>query len=29
MGQRMQRTQFALQTWRDGQIVKEVFYYKS
>ncbi|MEQ1505053.1 MAG: nuclear transport factor 2 family protein [Myxococcota bacterium] len=28
MGQRMQRTQFAVQTWKDGKIVKEVFYYK-
>lgn len=26
-GQRMQRTQVAVQTWKDGQIVKEVFYY--
>jgi ketosteroid isomerase-like protein len=29
MGQRMQRTQVALQTWKDGKIVKEVFYYKA
>lgn len=30
MGQRMQRTQVALQTWNDrGQIVREVFYYKA
>ncbi len=27
-GHRMQRTQWAVQTWRDGQIVREVFYYK-
>ena len=27
-GQRMQRTQVALQTWKDGKIAKEVFYYK-
>jgi len=27
-GQRMQRTQFAVQRWADGQIVKETFYYK-
>lgn len=28
MGTRMQRTQVAVQTWRDGKIVREVFYYK-
>jgi hypothetical protein len=28
LGQRMQRTQVAVQEWRDGQIVKETFYYK-
>lgn len=28
-GQRMQRTQFAVQTWKDGKIVREVFYYKA
>lgn len=27
-GQRMQRTQWAVQTWKDGRIVREVFYYK-
>jgi hypothetical protein len=27
-GQRRTTTQVALQTWRDGKIVKEVFYYK-
>lgn len=27
-GQRFQRTQWAVQTWRDGKIVREVFYYK-
>ncbi len=26
-GQRIQRRQIAVQTWKDGQIVKEVFYY--
>ena len=26
-GQRMQRTQFAVQEWRDGKIVKETFHY--
>ncbi len=25
---RVQRDQFAMQTWKDGRIVKEVFYYK-
>ena len=29
MGQRMQRTQVAMQWWKDGKIVKEVFYYKA
>jgi hypothetical protein len=28
-GHRMQRTQTAFQTWKDGKIVKEVFYYKA
>ncbi len=28
MGNRMQRTQFALQTWKNNKIVREVFYYK-
>lgn len=27
-GQRFQRTQVALQTWKDGKIIREVFYYK-
>lgn len=27
-GQRMQRTQVALQTWKNDKIVREVFYYK-
>lgn len=27
-GQRFQRTQMAVQTWKDGKIVREVFYYK-
>ncbi len=26
-GQRVTRTQWAVQTWNDGQIVREVFYY--
>lgn len=26
-GQRLQRTQFAVQQWKDGQIVKETFHY--
>jgi hypothetical protein len=29
MGNRMQRTQFAVQTWKDGQIIQETFYYKA
>jgi hypothetical protein len=29
LGQRMQRTQTAVQTWRDGRIVQETFYYKA
>ena len=28
-GNRMQRTQTAFQTWKDGKIVKETFYYKA
>lgn len=28
-GHRMQRTQVALQEWKDGKIVKETFYYKA
>ncbi len=28
MGNRMQRTQVAFQTWKDGQIINETFYYK-
>lgn len=27
-GQRFQRTQFAVQQWKDGRIIKETFYYK-
>lgn len=27
-GQRIRRTQVAVQEWRDGKIVKETFYYK-
>lgn len=27
-GQRMQRTQWAVQTWNNGKIAKEVFFYK-
>jgi hypothetical protein len=27
-GARIQRTQIALAEWKDGQIVKETFYYK-
>jgi len=26
-GERAQRTQWSTQTWKDGQIVREVFYY--
>jgi hypothetical protein len=29
MGQRMQRTQVAVQSWSNGKIVKEVFFYKA
>jgi hypothetical protein len=28
MGNRMTRTQVAVQEWRDGQIIKETFYYQ-
>ena len=28
-GQRMTRTQSAVQTWKDGQIAKETFYYSA
>lgn len=28
-GQRMQRTQWAVQTWKDGRIVRETFHYQA
>lgn len=28
-GQRIQRTQWAVQQWKDGQIVRETFYYNA
>lgn len=28
-GMRIVRTQWSVQTWKDGQIVREVFYYKA